>query len=187
VLKNLKAFEVEIVALRNGSHQYHFLLDNDFFAYFQNPTLAKGDCQAVVVLEKNERLIRVSFQLKGKLVLTCDRSLDEFDFPIKLKEEIIFKYGEEEKEITEDMWLITPKTPHLALGEFMYEFVVLAIPMKKLHPRYADEHQSSDYHFTLVYSSQDSPTASDESESEPDPRWNVLKKLKNAPNQPEKE
>ncbi|WP_154657008.1 YceD family protein [Hugenholtzia roseola] len=188
VLKNLKAFEIEIIALRNGTHQYHFLMEDDFFAYFQSPLLEAGNCDAVVVLEKSERLIRVVFQIKGTIRLICDRSLDEFDYPIKIKEEIIFKYGEKEQEVSENLMLITPHTPHLALGTYLFEFVALAVPMKKLHPRFVQEQDpdKDDNKPLWVYSSQEAEDPQQTDSDAIDPRWEALKKLQNKPNKSDK-
>lgn len=190
MLKNLKAFEIEIIALRNGTHQYHFLLEDDFFAYFQSPLLSAGNCDAVVVLEKSERLIRVVFQIKGTIGLVCDRSLDEFDYPIKIKEEIIFKYGEKEQEVSENLILITPHTPHLALGAYLFEFIALAIPMKKLHPRFAREQvqdpDKDDDKPLWVYSSETKDAQRLSPDEMIDPRWEALKKLQNKPDKSDK-
>jgi uncharacterized metal-binding protein YceD (DUF177 family) len=49
--------------------------------------------------------------------------------------------------------------------------VNLDIPMKKLHPRYHDTAEDS----TLFYSAGDS----NDNETDSDPRWNELKKIKN--------
>ena len=47
---------------------------------------------------------------------------------------------------------------------------LLAVPMKKLHPRFADEPEENQ----IIFSSKD-----EENNTEIDPRWSELKKLKN--------
>jgi uncharacterized metal-binding protein YceD (DUF177 family) len=53
----------------------------------------------------------------------------------------------------------------------MYEFIAVAIPIKKLHPRFRDE-DGGDEAGKIVY------RASTEGDSSVDPRWDALKKLK---------
>jgi uncharacterized metal-binding protein YceD (DUF177 family) len=64
----------------------------------------------------------------------------------------------------------------LELGQYMYEFINLAIPMKKLHPRYQDEVEDGE-EVKLIYSSGTTSTDA-ESDEDIDPRWDKLKKLK---------
>jgi len=66
-------------------------------------------------------------------------------------------------------------TPSINIGDFIYEFITLAVPLKKLHPRYEEAFDEDDEP-EMIYTSQEE---SDEEESqESDPRWEALKKLK---------
>lgn len=230
-MKDLRTFEIDIIALKMGSHSFTFKLDNIFFAYFkehQNGFIEKADCNAEVILEKNELLIRATYIINGTVELICDRSLDEFDYEIDVKEAILYKYSEEERELTEEIVLITHRTPSINVGELLYEFLMLDIPMKKLHPRfleeddylvnysdeYSDEYAESDdldnwddenldnesneefdekaKKINFIYSSdtdkkedkKNSKNNADSSseEDKTDPRWNILKNLKNNQN-----
>ncbi|MGI9543667.1 MAG: YceD family protein, partial [Cyclobacteriaceae bacterium] len=60
----------------------------------------------------------------------------------------------------------------LDLSQYIYEFVALSVPMKKLHPRF-DGEPSED---ALVYSSSDEMQTTEQEAT--DPRWAALKKLK---------
>lgn len=86
----------------------------------------------------------------------------------------MFKYGEEAQEISDEIMIITQDQVSLDLGQFIYEFIALSIPIKKIHPslRTDDEDESE---FKMIYS-----TSVDEEETpeETDPRWEKLKKLK---------
>lgn len=203
-VKDLRTFEIDIIALKLGSHSFTFNLDNKFFAYFQkhqNGFIEKGNCKAEVILEKNEQLIRATFIIDGTVELICDRSLDEFDYEVDIEEMILYKYSEEERELTEEIVLITHKTPSISVGELLYEFLMLDIPMKKLHPRFWEEDSDSDEYIesndsddsedektnqpakkiNFIYSSdkekEDKKSSSEEEKT--DPRWNILKNLKN--------
>jgi uncharacterized metal-binding protein YceD (DUF177 family) len=88
---------------------------------------------------------------------------------------MVFKFGDEEKEISDEIMIISHQRDKLELGQFMYEFILLEVPMKKLHPRFASEEESEVG--TIVYSSS-SEEVEDIDEKQIDPRWEALKKLK---------
>jgi uncharacterized protein len=70
----------------------------------------------------------------------------------------------------------------LNLAQYIYEFIGLSIPMKKLHPKFQDEEDEDDENETkLVYRSEDGKKDNKENEEGDgiDPRWNALKDLKN--------
>ncbi|WP_375562048.1 DUF177 domain-containing protein [Bernardetia sp. OM2101] len=218
-MKDLRTFEIDIIALKLGSHSFTFKLDNEFFAYVKehlNGFVEKGDCNAEVILEKNEQLIRATFIINGTIELVCDRSLDEFDYEVDVDETILYKYSEEERELTEEIILITRRTPNINVGELLHEFLMLDIPMKKLHPRFWEEDDKYDEYsesedldnlddeesndkseqkakkINFIYSSEtdkkeekkNSKDKADSSSEEEkiDPRWNILKNLKNNQN-----
>jgi len=54
----------------------------------------------------------------------------------------------------------------------MYEFISLEIPIKKLHPKFRDE-EDDNGEGKIVYKSE-----SKDDDSDIDPRWEKLKKLK---------
>lgn len=220
-MKDLRTFEIDIIALKLGSHSFNFKLDNEFFAYFKehlNGFIEKGNCNAEVILEKNEQLIRATLIIDGTVELVCDRSLDEFDYEVDIEETILYKYSEQEQELTEEIVLITYRTPSINVGELLNEFLILDIPMKKLHPRFWDEEDgysdddSDEYResedldnlddeesnekleqkakkINFIYSSEKNKTEdkknsqdkadSSSEEDKIDPRWSILKKLKN--------
>nr|WP_280867308.1 DUF177 domain-containing protein [Lunatimonas salinarum] len=134
--------------------------------------------KANVVLKKQAGVIEAWFEINGTVVLTCDRSLDEYDQPLNIRERILYKYGPEEGELNEEIYLITNETAQINVAQFIYEFILLSVPAKRLHPRYQDEaFDDEDSEGTMVYSS-----AAEESDEElkpaNNPLWEELKKLK---------
>ena len=168
------AYSVNIVGLSNKEHQFHYEFGDEFFRKYGADLVSEGKFLTDLLLTKHETFIEVVFKIKGTARLTCDRSLEPFDFPIEKDNKIVFKYGDEYQEITDEIVIIPRDTATLELGQYIYEFIALAIPLKKLHPRFADE--ADDLEGKIVYSSEKSEEKEDEEEI--DPRWNILKKLK---------
>lgn len=157
--------------------------DNFFKEFEDNNLVTKGDLVANVELNKEGNHIEALFDIKGTVELTCDRSLELFDYALETDEKILYKYGVEEREINEEIYTITRDTPKLQMAQLIYEFILLALPAKKIHPDYAEEMDEDDFvqEGKLVYVSKGDEEEHEETSSEPgdaDPRWDILKKLK---------
>lgn len=169
----MEAYRVNIVGLSNDVHHFRYEIDDGFFALYGTDLIEKGSFIADVALEKAETLITAGFEIRGKAVLICDRSLDPFEYPIEIRKQVIFKFGEQDEEITDEIVGIRRDTAQLELGQYIYEFISLEVPMKKLHPRFTAEEVPGEG--KIVYSSK--PASGKENETT-DPRWDILKKLK---------
>ncbi|WP_293896856.1 DUF177 domain-containing protein [Sporocytophaga sp.] len=179
-MKGLRTFDIDIVSLSNAKHYYDYTLDSTFFENFEDSLLEKGQLKAAVMLNKSETMIQATIAVEGWVELICDRSLDPFEYQINTNDQIIFKYGKEYAEISEEIITIPFETQKLNLSQFIYEFIGLAVPMKKLHPKFIKEgEEENDEEETLhIYST---PIDLDEDElkdDEIDPRWDILNKLK---------
>lgn len=130
----LKDFSVNIIGLSKKVHHFQFELKDDFFEHYGKEVLSSGYFDAGVSLDKRETFIEVDFKISGHAKLICDRSLEPFDHPLKIDRKVIFKYGEESHEISDEIVIITRDQDSIDLGQYMYEFIVLAIPIKKIHP-----------------------------------------------------
>lgn len=169
----MEPYRVNIVGLSSKVHHFRYEIDDGFFGRYGKDLIAKGSFTADVDLEKQETLITADFEIRGVAVLTCDRTLELFEFPIALRKKLIFKFGEQDEEVTDEIVIIRRDTVHLELGQYIYEFVSLEVPIKKLHPRFAGEEEAGEGQ--IIYSS--GPVA-DEQKETTDPRWDILKKLK---------
>jgi len=172
-VKELDKFDIDIIKLGTGSHDYQFEIGNSFFEAFGGEIINKGKGNVNVTLDKNERLIDVTFHLDLEVELTCDRSLEKFDYQIDETEGLIFKYGDEEGELDENIIIIPHNSQRINLAQPIYEFISLAVPMKKLHPRFDGEDDIDE----LVYTSKKEEKKEIE-EKATDPRWEALQKLK---------
>jgi uncharacterized metal-binding protein YceD (DUF177 family) len=169
----LKAFRVNIIGLGLKAHHFDFPLGEAFFKEYGVDQVAGGELVASVVLDKKETFIEADFKIKGHVGLVCDRCLEPFDLPLDIDKRIVFKYGEEETELSDEIIVIRHDRAVLDVGQYMYEFIVLEIPMKKLHPKFWGAEDNDDNPGKMVYTS-DPDSGGDVI----DPRWEQLKKLK---------
>lgn len=171
-VKVLEEFNIDIYKLPNGVHNYLFEVDDSFFEAFDNSIVNKGKGKVEVTLDKTETLIKLTFNINVAVELECDRSLDLFDYPVNSTKDLLIKYGDHEEEINEELIMIPREKQRINLAQYLYEFIGLSIPMKKLHPRYGDDSNNDE----LIYTSEDQDQQG--AEGDIDPRWQKLKKLK---------
>jgi uncharacterized protein len=168
----LSDYSVNILGLSQKTHSFEFHLGNAFFEKYGKEVVAEGQFEGKVVLDKRETLIDADFEIEGKANLICDRSLDPFEHPMKISRKMIFKYGETMEEMSDEIVIIPQDLDVLDIGQYIYEFIVLDVPIKKIHPRFqSDEEEDEDEEGKMIYQSE-------KNEDEIDPRWEQLKKLK---------
>lgn len=172
-----KKYDIHIYKLLNGTHEYKFEIGIEFFEMFDGDLLSDGELNALIVLNKSDSMIQVDFDIEGTIVLECDRSLESFDFPIHVEKNMIYKFGDEDKELSEDVYVIEKNTQVLNIAGILFEFIGLEVPMKKLHPKFQDE-EDDESELSMIYSSKIKEDI-EQKEENTDPRWAVLKNLKN--------
>ena len=156
-------------------HDYQFKITDEFFELFENEIVAKGQLDVAVSLTKSETMIETTFDIKGSVLLECDRSLELFDFPIDTHKIMRYRLGDETQELSEELMVIPRDSQIINVASLLFEFIGLEIPMKKLHPRFAEE-EEGDEELLAIYTSEEDEE--DNQEETVDPRWEALKKLK---------
>ena len=172
----LNQYVVDLAGLKNQEYQYEFSIQDDFFRAMETDLLEKGNLKAIVDLRKSESILQLDFLITGTIELTCDRSLELFDYPVAVKERLIIQFGDHEETIDDELEVLAYGTQALPLAQYLYEYVAMAIPFKRLHPKFADEaDEDEESEVKLIYSS--SSDAETEDDQPVDDRWEALKKL----------
>lgn len=124
--------------------------------------------------------IRVNFSVFSDVKLQCDRSLEEFDYPLEADYEVVFKVDVEEE--TEDekgaVRRFNFSSNTLSIEEEVRDTLLLHVPMQKIHPKFLDEDGNPKDFETKTFGSSEAGAEEDDDELA-DPRWEELKKLKN--------
>ncbi|MCJ8163341.1 DUF177 domain-containing protein [Pontibacter sp. E15-1] len=179
-MKKLRDYEIGIAKLSNKKHLYEFELDDSFFDLFGKEIILGGNLMAQVELDKTESLLTFHMHIRGQVRLVCDRSLDEFDYPLEVDGTFRIRYGDENAELDEDLWQITSNTQSINIAQHLYDYIGLAVPMKKLHPRFVEETDADDDQDILIYTSGtrgSEDDSEDDDDDEADPRWDALRNL----------
>ena len=175
----LDAYQIPIISLEDKSYRYTFEGNDAFFAAFEQDWVQRGDFHAVVDLTKSATMIQILLEITGHIRLTCDRSLEEFDYPFQVKEKVIYKYSDHSEDLGDNLFLIDRKESRLDLSQDLFDFIALQVPMKKLHPRYVHEAEALEGN-QFIYSTEKGleDNSTEKAEEDMDPRWAALKNLK---------
>ncbi|MCS7017854.1 MAG: DUF177 domain-containing protein [Cytophagales bacterium] len=186
-MKAFKPYDIDILALKEKTHRYEYVIDETFFALFEGRLVERGTCKVVLHVEKSLNVLTFHFNISGTLELTCDRSLEPFTDPIALQERIFYKFGEEAKELTEDVMIIPHGTTTINVAHHIYDFISLAIPMKKLHPRFrneeallADDNQETLLIYSSPFSEEENQQSTADDTVEEQWKWILREKFKNS-------
>jgi uncharacterized metal-binding protein YceD (DUF177 family) len=83
----------------------------------------------------------------------------------------------------ENVLQIVPETQFINIAQHLYDFIGLAVPMKKLHPRFieeTDEDEEDESEGLLIYTTgtADEEEDDDDEDGPVDPRFEALRKIK---------
>lgn len=180
-MKKLIEFTIPFRGLKDGIHEYDFKIDKKFFDYFEYSELDDADVQVHLRLDKQTTLMVLQFTLRGEILTICDRCLDALKLPIRYEDKVVIKYGTEIPDavyIGEEAQVVSHDDTELNVAQFIYEFVILSIPSRRIHP--IDRKGKSSCNPEMMRQLEEySKGSEEEDEGDTDPRWNELKKLLN--------
>lgn len=166
-----ESYKIELKGLSDGTYEYDYHLDDNFFASVEDAEVAKGDVNVHLAIKKIEGNFEFKFLLNGVVKVQCDRCLDEMDCQIEAENGFTVKYGKENSD-EGDKLVITEDCNEIDLTWYLYEFVALEIPITHAHPE-------GECNIEMEKLLQQYSGAKEETEDgEPvDSRWSELKKL----------
>jgi uncharacterized protein len=132
-VKDLMKYVIPFAGLKEGRHEFEFDVDDSFFDQFDSSEIKKGKLTVIVILEKNPRILEMSFLITGMIKTVCDRCLDELDLPLQYQGKLFFKFGEESYELTDEIIILSPSEHKIDISQYIYEFIHLALPYRKIH------------------------------------------------------
>ncbi len=122
--------------MSEGKHEFRYDLDKSFFALIDDGTadVKKGDLKVVVSLKKTSVTFELNFDITGTVHVPCDRCLDDIPMDVDTKNKLIVKFGKEYSEESDEIVIIPEEDGEINIAWFLYEFIVLSLPAKKVHP-----------------------------------------------------
>lgn len=175
-MKQLNEFLIPFIGLKVGKHQFEYQVNNTFFADFGFDEFEDTSVKVAVVLEKKSTFMELIFKHKGSVNVPCDMTGEFFDLPIKGKINLVVQFGEQFNNDNEEL-LILPHGEHqIDIKQYIYEMIVLSVPLKKVHPGIKDGTLKTPVLDKLKELSVKDQNQGKQEEKN-DPRWDKLKKL----------
>ena len=181
-MNELKQYDINIMGLEARRYEFDYSSGPEFFQALEQQLISRGEVRTHLTLDKSETMLRLDFAIDGTVERTCDRSLDLYDEPISARQTLFLKFADRNEELTDEIELIERNTATINVARYIFDYIVLSMPMKSLHPRFREEEQNDDgSEGKLIYSSASDAGVGETEEEKPavDPRWEALRKLSN--------
>lgn len=160
--------------LSNGFHEYEFEIDDSFFKNIEYSEFSNGQFKLEIELIRKPQLMTLNFHFEGYVTVLCDRCLDNFEFPMNFQSELIVKIGLDTSEVEDNIIYIKDTDHELQLSHYIYESIVLELPLKRTHPD--DTNGNSTCNSDMLNKIENLNNRFEEKKI--DPRWEKLRKLK---------
>lgn len=172
--------------MREDACSYEYELTDQFFTDIDATEIHKGQLNVKLDVKKSMGVYVLDFHITGTVTVPCDRCLSDLDLPVDTENVLKVKLGVEFSD-EDDMVIVSEEDGYINVSWFMYEFIELSLPMKRVHEpgkcnkammgvlnqHIAQRVNEEDFGFEdendeLPDDGDDTPT---------DPRWNELKKI----------
>jgi uncharacterized metal-binding protein YceD (DUF177 family) len=159
-------FDIPYQGLRIGRHPFKFSLDGAFFQAFEMEELLEAELTADTVLDRFSSMMHFDVELKGSVRLNCDRCGSACQLSIDEKARFVIQFGRKTERNDDDILVLGRQEHLLNVGVFLYEALVLGLPLRRVHADEADCDQE------IV-----GRIRSEDDDDDTDPRWSALRGL----------
>lgn len=132
--KKLTECIVPLSSLKTGEHTFEFILNGDIFAENQYDEIHAAALKAEISFNKNSSIMTFHFNINGTINITCDRCGEDFDMPLSVSRQLIVKTESREHQEEDDMVCLSGDETDFDAAPYIYQYVVLSIPMQHIHP-----------------------------------------------------
>ena len=127
-----ETYTIDLKGLLEDVTVRDFNLDDEFFRALDGSQLEHGALHVSVSIRKMTGFFDLQFHAVGSVTISCDRCLDDMDQPIETDNHLVVKLGDTYSE-DDDTVIVDENEGMLDLSWFIYEFIMLAIPINHTH------------------------------------------------------
>ena len=128
------AFKLPLKSLPEGSHEFDYTIDKQFFVNMEYSDVRDADLAARLTVDYHNHIYRLNFEIAGTVTMMCDRCLDDLVLPIDTSYQINVEYGDDYNDESDDLLIIPEADNDLNVAYMLFDTIVLRIPMKHVHP-----------------------------------------------------
>jgi uncharacterized protein len=167
-------YTIPLSGMKEGHHTIDFEIDKEFFEQFEESEVKEGSLIATIGMDKRSSHSDLVIRISGKVEICCDRCLEMFFHPIDSENRLFVKFGKTIEDIDPDILSLPVGEHELDMQQHIYEFIMLALPIKRVHPNDVNGNSTCD---PVMLKKLEELIV--DKEPETDPRWDELKKLMN--------
>lgn len=173
-MKPNQKYIIPFKGLKEGKYDFQYNIGAEFFESYEASDIRDARLQAEVALVKKPTHLEVEVKITGKVEIMCDRCLGYYYQEIENSGLIYVRFGEESGELAADLVILPLDETDLDVSQFIYDFSMLGLPMKRQHP--VDENNNSlcDPEMLKILKSMNTKELNQD-----DPRWDKLKNINN--------
>ncbi len=133
---NGQEYIIDYKTLESGTYEFDYHIDSEFFKMFDDPMVQEGNANVHAAMRVSSAGLDIQLSISGTLQVECDRCLELFDMPIDASYDLVVKYGDKTTPLDEadDVITIGADDDFLDLRQHIYEYVILSLPARRVHP-----------------------------------------------------
>ncbi len=176
-MKPLKEFTIPFVGLKLGKHHFDYKIEQTFFDYFEYTEFNNVNVDVNLELDKKTTLLELHFNISGYVNVNCDITNEPYNQPINNTFDLVVKFGDEYNDEFDDILIVPHGTYEINIQQYIYELIILSMPIKRVHPGIEDGTLDSEILKKIEELSPKQKKDKKTEDDDIDPRWNTLKKL----------
>ena len=131
-------FIIPLNGLTAGENRFFWQVGKEFFESFENTEILDAQLDIDALVEKSGRYVGVDCEVRGKLVVQCDRCLEDLEMPVDVEICLSVKFGEaDESEEMQDgereVVFIPVDNTELDMAQIVYDYVCTSLPLQRVH------------------------------------------------------
>ena len=171
------AYKIPHIGLKKAIHHFEFTLDGEFFSNFEHALIQQCDIKVDVSFDKRNEPYIVDFNFSGTINSECDRCT--VTIPVRINGEftLYVKYTGDpllQHEDESEVLFVSRDEQAIDITNYLYDFAHLCIPYYKI----CDDPGKTEYCDQEIIKLLEKLKPEEEEESNTDPRWEELNKLK---------
>ena len=171
IVNHADLYQIAFSGLSTGTHIFDFHVGNKFFEQVKDAEILGGDVSVIVTMAKEERMMDLHLEINGKVSVGCDRCNEMLDVAVNGNERLIVKLGDHYYEESEDIQVIPDTAHQFDLSPFLYEYIHLLLPIRRVHEEDEDGNSNCDPGVLKKLKELSEQHIQD-------PRWEALEQLK---------
>ena len=133
-LGTLKTYQIDLKNLSlSETYKFDYVLENDFFESVDGSEVRQGKVNVSLTVVRALSTFELNFCIEGVVTVTCDRCLDDMEVSVETTNRLIVTFGEMYAETSDEQVIISEEEGFINTAWYIYEFIALAIPMKRIH------------------------------------------------------